>query len=158
MTDITRARDRLELLESLNNTTTQKSSHDKDTDFENWGAHHLANTFDPEGKWTVGTVDLHDWPVHSDTTCDALDEMKSSYGSYDMYDHLINVASYQQQLQGAMVEIHFYLFHYMFKGTDTYTADIQSVHILKPPQHAALPKKHPLPSIFTPPSTQHQVT
>ncbi|KAF9232809.1 hypothetical protein BU15DRAFT_67126 [Melanogaster broomeanus] len=58
------------------------------------------------------TYDLDDWPVHSEGARNALDEMKSTHRAvplpaYDVHDRLISPASYRQQLQGAVVEIHF---------------------------------------------------
>ncbi|KIK75096.1 hypothetical protein PAXRUDRAFT_173834, partial [Paxillus rubicundulus Ve08.2h10] len=47
--------------------------------------------------------------------------------AYNLNDQLIDTASYHQQLQGAIVKMHFILSHSTFKGNDTYTADIQSI-------------------------------
>ncbi|KAF9241615.1 hypothetical protein BU15DRAFT_31872, partial [Melanogaster broomeanus] len=50
--------------------------------------------------------------------------------AYDIHDQLIPPTSYRQQLQGALVEIHFDLSHSAFKGKDTYTADIHSIRVI----------------------------
>jgi hypothetical protein len=108
-----------------------------------------------------GTVDLNDWPVHSDAADEELNNMKNNYratplAAYDIHDRLIEPGSYRQRLQGAVAEIHFNLSHSAFKGKDTYTADIHSMRVLKPPLPSTLPKKHRLPATFNPPANRRR--
>ncbi|KAF9232798.1 hypothetical protein BU15DRAFT_80809 [Melanogaster broomeanus] len=95
------------------------------------------------------TYDLDDWPVHSEGARNALDDMKSTHhaiplAAYDVDDQLIPPTSYRQQLQGALVEIHFNLSHSAFKGKDMYTADIHSIRVITVPPSTATTKKCPL--------------
>ncbi|KAF9233413.1 hypothetical protein BU15DRAFT_80120 [Melanogaster broomeanus] len=100
--------------------------------------------------------DLDDWPVHSEGARNALDDMKNTHravplAAYDVHDHLIPPTSYRQQLQGALVEVHFDLSHSAFKGKDRYTADIHSICVITVPPSTATAKKRPLPATFAPP-------
>jgi hypothetical protein len=100
--------------------------------------------------------------VHSDAAEAELENMKTNYratplAAYDAHDRLIDAASYRPRLQGALVEMHFNLSHSAFKGKDTYTADIHTIRVLKPPQPSTAPKKHRLPATFDPPASRRRL-
>ncbi|KAF9237397.1 hypothetical protein BU15DRAFT_76109 [Melanogaster broomeanus] len=106
--------------------------------------------------------DLDDWPAHSEGARNALDDMKSTHravplAAYDVHDHLIPPTSYRQQLQGALVEIHFDLSYSAFKGKDTFTADIHSICVITVPPSTATAKKRPLPATFAPPTNRPRI-
>ncbi|KAF9239986.1 hypothetical protein BU15DRAFT_61619 [Melanogaster broomeanus] len=105
----------------------------------------------PDSQTLHATVDLATWPVHSDGAQEELDEMKNNYraiplAAYDIQDHLIPPSSYRQKLQGAIVEIDFDLSHSAFRNKDTYTTDIRTIRVLKPPPYVTPAPKRSLPT------------
>ena len=58
---------------------------------------------------------------------------------YDMHGHLIKPIQYRNQLEGAVIELHFKLRHWSIGGkdsepnSDTYIADVTQIHVLVHP-------------------------
>jgi hypothetical protein len=126
-----------------------------------WRHHLFVRTVDDED--ILGTVHLSEWLVHLDSArITALDMVDLHWAIplvvYDMKQSLIKCGAYCQHLQGSLVEIHFQLFHFVFKRKDSFTADIDTIHDLwsYPPSITAH-LKCKLLSMFESPANQQQV-
>ena len=97
--------------------------------------------------------DIANWPVHNDLQ-EGLDKIKKSHvavpiPAYDVDRRLILPTQYRSKLEGATVEVRFILRHWAISekksvgkgGTDSYTADVQSIRALVPPIHVTTPRK-----------------
>ena len=97
--------------------------------------------------------DIANWPVHNDLQ-EGLDKIKESHVvvpilAYDVDRRLIHPTEYRSKLKGATVEVRFILQHWAINekksvgkgGTDSYTADVQSIQVLVPPIRVTSPRK-----------------
>ncbi|KAG6370932.1 hypothetical protein JVT61DRAFT_10779 [Boletus reticuloceps] len=106
---------------------------------------------------------MSDWPVHSDSARSAALDMLDTHravpiSAYDVKEQLINPRCYRQHLQGCLAECHFKLSHCSFKLKDTYTADIETIRVLRPPPPATMMRtKRKLPTKFESPNVKSQV-
>jgi hypothetical protein len=88
------------------------------------------------------TFTINNWPPDNEAARNALETMQNTHRplplpAYDAYGELISPECYQQNLQGATVKVHFTMTHSITgqntQRSDTYTADIQSICVLIPP-------------------------
>ena len=98
-------------------------------------------------------MSLEQWPVENDVAALELEKMRLIYRAipvpaYNLQNCLISPACYQQELQGALVEIHFTLSHCAFKNKDTLTADIHTLRVLHVPHTVVSLLKCHLPTSF----------
>ena len=77
--------------------------------------------------------------------------------AYDMDQNLIEPQLYRQRLQGALVEVHFCLTHYTIRERDTFTEEIDTIRVLRPPPPSLAPGKRKLPQKFESPTTRPRV-
>jgi hypothetical protein len=84
------------------------------------------------------------WLVESSHAKEALEAIKKTHRvnyleAFDASSNLIHPLKYRQNLQGALVQVHFRLTHWAFAermgvaATDTFVSDIVSMQVLAPP-------------------------
>jgi hypothetical protein len=104
---------------------------------------------------------MEDWPCSTEEARKARDIIKKTHRvlplkAYDMESNLLHPTKYSQALKGAVVRVSVKLTHWKFRpqgddpmGRDVYTADIDNIRVLVPPEprtRQVIPRTDPGPS------------
>ena len=68
--------------------------------------------------------------------------------AYDTDDQLIRPALYRQKISGALAEIGFHLSHIFYQDKDAYTANIETICVLRSPLPEPKTPRKKLPQTF----------